>query len=53
MPQATVLPISVNDLQTSMSVNSSAYTSALGHLQHGYFLARNLSGTVQDHESVY
>ena len=29
MPQVTVLPVSTNNLQTSLFVNSSAYTSTI------------------------
>ena len=37
MPQVTVPPASVNNLQTSLIVQSSAHTSTHAHLQHGYF----------------
>ena len=39
MPQVTVPPVSVNNLQTSLSMHSLAYTSALAHLQHRLFLS--------------
>ena len=63
MSQVTVPPISVNNVQTSLSVHSSAYAPALAHLQHGYSQCKTsqpntqvglyLNGTVQEQASVY
>ena len=55
MPQVTASTVSVKNMQFSLSVHFSAYSSTLAHLQHLQPTSKvistqgsNLSGTAQD-----